>query len=213
MASGPQTADKSHALIQTSLIRASLFLFCYESGKFSARKRQGVVRVEGTAAFGCEVACPFPRPKIRTFSTSSGWLWDIRRAPYQPLFRCVFPRRTGVAESCSPSARTTLRTVASSGLPSVLRARYRLSRDTPACRATSLIPRARATTPSASATNAGSSLSSASLMYAAMDSLSSRYSAGSNGFVFALLIPSPSPAVWLFQCPGPACSCLHRRAE
>ena len=58
----------------------------------------------------------------------------------------------------------------------------------------SLMPRARAMTPSASATNEGSPLSSASLIYAATDSLSSRYSAGSKGLDFCLLILFPSPA-------------------
>ena len=53
----------------------------------------------------------------------------------------------GFASSLSPSASRTLRTVSNSGRVSPFNDRYKFSRDRPACRATSAMPRARAAVP------------------------------------------------------------------
>ena len=57
----------------------------------------------------------------------------------------------GFASSLSPSASRTLRTVSNSGRVSPFNDRYKFSRDTPACRATSAMPRARIVAPNANA--------------------------------------------------------------
>jgi hypothetical protein len=82
----------------------------------------------------------------------AGWLSGI---PFTTL-HSAFARWTRLGPwayaatlNRSPMAPRTLTTVSSSGCPIALRARYRLSRDRPASRATPAMPRARAAVPSA----------------------------------------------------------------
>src|ERR1700735_1984463 len=72
--------------------------------------------------------------------------------------------------------------------------------------------RARAMTPSASATKEGSPFSSVSVMYAAIACGVSRYSAGSKGLVFTGLIGPPLQVVLRLRCLCSASPC-HRRTE
>ena len=82
------------------------------------------------------LATAFPSPRTRAI-----WSRLISRGFSEPS--------TGRTDSRKPRTASTRNSVLSSGLPSGLSARYRLSRERPASRATWVIPRARARTPSA----------------------------------------------------------------
>ncbi len=129
-----------------------------------------------------------PPPAVGQFLNVVHATGSVPRTAYTFATRAAFwpsPRWTGVtpstqmhltyaASACSltPSARATLSTVAKLGFPSALRARYRLSRLSPASLATCVIPFARAMSPSAlaiPAASSGSSWSQAS-RYAAISS-------------------------------------------
>jgi transposase InsO family protein len=109
--------------------------------------------------------------------------------------------QTGWAWNLTPNARATFSTVAKLGLPSALRARYKLSRLRPASRATWVIPLARAMSPSALAmpeTSSGASSSQAS-RYAAISSGVRRCSATSYGVVRVLEDLLDTRAMWLYS--------------
>lgn len=93
-----------------------------------------------------------------------------------------------VTRSLIPRALATRRTVEKLGLPSALKARYRLSRLSPVSRATVVIPAARAISPNARATPAASSgaVSSHAFRYSIRSAGVLRWSETSNGMTTVL---------------------------